>query len=171
MKKEQAVKVERQSPVSTAEPGPGDIILSGTYDIDIDWIKHPVFDAHIDGPFQLDVFMDGTTGTWWAKFNWAMLDGIIKMDPGPTYETATNFHTLGWRIRNVDTGKLTFGRNCTGKISFDEETRTLEGYLYDVPEAGRIDFQGDRVLGPRRVGDLSREWDRFVEQAYGATRY
>ncbi|KAF3042083.1 hypothetical protein E8E11_008255 [Didymella keratinophila] len=103
VKKEQAVEVERQSPASTAGPGPGDIILSGTYDIDIDWIMHPVFDAYIDGPFQLDVFMDGTTGIWWAKFNWAMLDGIIKMDPGPTYETATNFHTLGWRIRNVDT--------------------------------------------------------------------
>jgi hypothetical protein len=69
VKNEQAVKVERQSPVSTAGPGPGDIILSGTYDVGIDWIMNPVFDAHIEGPFQLDVFTDGTTGVWWAKFN------------------------------------------------------------------------------------------------------
>lgn len=171
VKKEQVVEAEPRSSFLMAGSGPGDIVLSGTYDVGKDWIMHPVFDADTDGPFQLDVFMDGATGIWWAKFHWAMLDGIMKMDPGPSYETATHFQTLGWRIRNEDTGKLTFGRNCTGKFRFDQETGTPEGYLYDVPGAGRIDFQGNRVPGPRKDGDLSREWDYFVEEAYGATRY
>lgn len=176
VKKEETVKAEPSAydghlPVPTSRHGPSDIVLSGTYDIGIDWIMYPIFDTYADGPFKLDVFMDGTTGICWAKFHWALLDGIIKMDPGPTYDTATHFHTLGWRIRNEETGKLTFGRNCTGKIRFHEATGTLEGYLYDVPGAGRIDFQGNRIPGPRRVGDLSMEWDHFVKEAYGPTRY
>jgi hypothetical protein len=157
--------------VAAAEPGQDDIIISGTYDIDIDWLLHPIFDVYIDGPFALNVFTDEMTGIWWAEFHWAMLKGIIKMDPGPSYETVEQFHTLGWRIRDEETGKITFGRNCTGKIRFGVHTESLEGYLYDVPGAGRIDFQGLRRPGPRRGGNLSREWERFVEEAYGTTRH
>lgn len=38
-------------------------------------------------------------------------------------------------------------------------------------EVGRIDYQGNIMPGPRRAGDLSTEWDCFIEQAYGASRY
>ena len=90
----------------------------------------------------------------------------MKMDPGPTYETIDNMHTLGWRIRNTETGALTFGRNCTGKVCFDGKNRTLKGLLYDVPGVGSIDFEGKRIAGPRRFGGLKRECDWYVEEAY-----
>ncbi|KAF3038165.1 hypothetical protein E8E12_007779 [Didymella heteroderae] len=176
VKKEEAVEAKSSDfgehlPVPRAEPEPGDVVISGTYDIGIDYVEYPAFTYPTDGLFEFVVLTEEATGTCWAKFQWAMLDGIIKMDPGPTYETITHFHTLGWRIRNVETGRLTFGRNCTGKMRFDASTRMLEGVLYDVPGAGRINFHGDRMSGPRRAGGLSREWNCFVEEAYGSGRY
>lgn len=172
LKKEQTAEAKMdtasgRSRVMATDLGQDDIVLSGTYEISSDYIEDFLLNPITDSPLRLVLFTEEATGFWWAKFHWAMFDGIMKMDPGPIYETITDSHTLGWRIRNEETGRLTFGRNCTGEIRFDGRRRTLEGVLHDVPGAGRIDFEGQRMPGPRRVGGLTKEWDRFVDEAYG----
>lgn len=142
-----------------------DIYLSGTYKIASDSIEDTFV---IHSPLRLTLFTEAT-GIWWASFQWACFDGVIKIDPGPTYETIEQPHSLGWRIRNTETGTLTFGRDCTGDIHFEGDNRALAGTLYGVPGIGRVDFVGKRLAGPRRTGGLKNEWDWFVGEAYGRT--
>ena len=66
----------------------------------------------------------------------------------------------------METGQLTFGRNCTGSITFLRDGKVY-GWLGEVPGAGKLDFVGDRVNGSGPLeADLKAEWDFFVEEAY-----
>ncbi|KZM21845.1 uncharacterized protein EKO05_0003132 [Ascochyta rabiei] len=141
-----------------------DIYLSGTYHITAPDVEEA---SSQDTPLRLALFTDEATGIWWASFHWSPLNGVMKIDPGPTYDTIADTHSLGWRIRNEETGGLSFGRDCTGDIRFDGQERTLMGALYGVPGVGLLEFEGRRIASPRRVGGLKQEWDWFVEEAYG----
>ncbi|KAL1608666.1 hypothetical protein SLS59_001856 [Nothophoma quercina] len=146
-----------------------DIHLSGIYKITSNSIEETFYIRPDNSRFRLILFTDEASGIWWASFQWAMFDGIIKMDPGPTYDSVTKGHAccLGWRINYADTGALKFGRGCTGEIVFDGRKRTLRGTLYNVPGVGEVHFEGQRMPGPRRVGSLERDWDGFIQEAYG----
>ncbi|KAJ4379078.1 hypothetical protein N0V86_005119 [Didymella sp. IMI 355093] len=63
MKKEPQPSVFRGlAAVAAAGPGQDDITISGTCDIDIDWLLHPIFDVYADGPFALNPFTDEVIG-------------------------------------------------------------------------------------------------------------
>jgi hypothetical protein len=134
------------------------VLLSGVYDIDCATIG----DLFGDYNLGLSLSVDPSRGIWWATFRWGAWDGIIQMNPGPIPGQSC---ALGWRLRDLQTGQLKFGRKCTGKITFFEN-QALRGVLYDVPSAGTVEYEGRRLPGPSVEDDLQHEWDAFVAQAY-----
>lgn len=149
-----------------SEDEPVDIYLSGSYQIDSP-ILYSTFPAFGPKKFYLTLITDEQRGVWWAKFEWGSWSGIIQLNPGPTFETIDETHSLGWRIKDLDTGEMRFGRKCTGEMKFNGHERTLEGRLFEVPHVGTVEFRGRRIPGPRRVRGLQDEWDAFVREAYG----
>lgn len=148
--------------------GENDVYLSGTYKISSSGMEQDFGIPNTKFPFRLTLFTDEKAGMWWATFHWAHLDGIMKIDPGPTYETINDVHALDWRVENTETGQLTFGRGCHGQIWFDGDERMLAGKLFDLPGTeGDMDFEGLRLPGPRRIGGLKERWNWFVKAAYG----
>ena len=113
---------------------------------------------------DLMLAQNATRNTWWATFRWGAWDGIMQMRPGPT--GIDHSCSLGWRLRDIETGQLKFGKNCTGDIMFFGD-QTFTGSLYGVPGVGTVDFEGTRLPGPSGQDDLQHEWDAFVSEAYG----
>lgn len=92
------------------------------------------------------------------------------MNPGPSYETLDQSCSLGWRLRDLETGELKFGRRCTGEMTFFRD-QTIRGMLCEVPRVGTVEFWGPRLVGEGvgwRDGDeFQEEWEGFINEAYG----
>lgn len=135
-------------------------LLSGTYSIDCAVASDMFQDYDLD----LTLASDSSRNIWWATFRWGAWDGIMQMKPGPA--GVGQPCSLGWRLRDLETNQLKFGKRCTGTITFFEN-QTFTGQLHDVPGAGTVDFDGARLPGPAVHDDLQHEWDAFVSEAYG----
>lgn len=171
-RKEPAVKKEPKVKKETAarskvkkeehnDPNDRTILMSGMYDI----TSATVSETWNEYDLELGLFSDHNRGVWWATFNWGAWDGIMRIQPSSEFNLFGSCE-LSWRMRDLESGQLTFGRKCTGDIEFFAD-QTLRGYLFDVPGAGAVDFEGTRVPGPAVQNDLQDEWDDFVKQAYG----
>jgi hypothetical protein len=138
------------------------ILLSGMYAI-----QCPVA-SDIFGDYDLDftLSLDPTRGIWWATFRWGAWDGIIRMNSGPSFKVRGESCPLDWRLRDLETGELRFGKKCTGHMTFFEN-QTFQGSLYNIPYAGTVAFEGRRLPGCNLKDDLQDEWDAFVSEAYG----
>ncbi|KAG9387896.1 hypothetical protein A1F94_000788 [Pyrenophora tritici-repentis] len=143
------------------DPSDRAIIMSGMYDITSDTASDTWQEYQLD----LSLSTDPNRGVWWATFRWGAWDGIMRIQPAPGFNLFGQCE-LGWRMRDLETGQLTFGKRCTGDIEFFAN-QTLRGCLYEVPGAGALQFEGTRVSGPAVQDDLQHEWDDFVKQAYG----
>lgn len=135
-------------------------LLSGRYSIDFADASNMFEDYNLD----LTLASDPSRNIWWATFRWGAWDGIMQMRPGPA--GVGQPCSLGWRLRDLETNQLKFGKRCTGTITFFEN-QTFTGQLYEVPGAGTVDFDGARLPGPAVHDDLQHEWDAFVSEAYG----
>ncbi|KAI4918480.1 hypothetical protein J4E90_002864 [Alternaria incomplexa] len=143
------------------QPSPP-LLLSGTYSISCATASS-IFN---DYNFDLTLARDPSRGIWWATFRWGAWDGIIQMNPGPgDSDSLGQPCSLGWRLRDLETGQLTFGRKCTGYMTFSGDG-SMEGCLYEVPGVGSLEFEGMRVSGGSLEDDLKGEWDGFVVEAY-----
>ncbi|KAJ4353786.1 uncharacterized protein N0V89_005516 [Didymosphaeria variabile] len=140
------------------ERGPGDtIVVSGTYELL----------ANNERAYMV-IRRDAARDIWWSTISTGALSFTIKMDPGPTPTTLYQPFTVGWRMRNNDTGELRFGSGCTGEFRFIEgASGDLTGVLRKVPGFGDVEFYGGRMAGLPQVGDLQTEWDAFRRDAYG----
>ncbi|RAR14360.1 hypothetical protein DDE83_002310 [Stemphylium lycopersici] len=138
-------------------------LLSGIYDIECQTAS----DLFQDYDLTLTLSRSPYQSIWWATFRWGAWDGLIQMNPGPTdTNTLGEPCSLGWRLRDLETGQLTFGRKCTGSITFWEDGQVY-GWLGEMPGVGKLDFMGNRVSGSGPLeADLKAEWDLFVEEAY-----
>jgi hypothetical protein len=138
------------------------LLLSGTYSISCE-TANSIFD---DYNLDLTLARDPSRGMWWAAFRWGAWDGIMQMKPGPrNFDSLGQPCSLGWRLRDLETGQLTFGRKCTGTMTFSGDG-SMEGCLYEVPGVGSLEFEGMRVSGENLEDDLKEEWDGFVAEAY-----
>ncbi|KAB2100370.1 hypothetical protein AG0111_0g11512 [Alternaria gaisen] len=138
------------------------LLLSGTYSIDCASASSVFDDYNLD----LTLACDSSRGLWWATFHWGAWDGIIQMNPGPSDSNSLGLPcSLGWRLRDLNTGKLTFGRKCTGMMTFFRDGM-VNGCLYEVPGVGDLVFEGTRMVGGNLQDDLKEEWDGFVTEAY-----
>ncbi|CAN9405547.1 unnamed protein product [Alternaria alternata] len=143
------------------QPEPS-LLLSGTYSIDCASASSVFNDYNLD----LTLARDPSRGLWWATFRWGAWDGIIQMNPGPSDSNSLGLPcSLGWRLRDLNTGKLTFGRKCTGTMTFFRDGM-VDGCLYEVPGVGDLIFEGTRMAGGNLEDDLKEEWDGFVTEAY-----
>ena len=143
------------------QPEPS-LLLSGTYSIDCASASSVFNDYNLD----LTLARDPSRGLWWATFRWGAWDGIIQMNPGPSDSNSLGLPcSLGWRLRDLNTGKLTFGRKCTGTMTFFRDGM-VDGCLYEVPGVGDLAFEGTRMTGGNLEDDLKEEWDGFVTEAY-----
>jgi hypothetical protein len=143
-------------------PPSRNVIVSGNYEI-----RCPIAeDVFREYDLDLSLAFDASHDTWWATFRWGAWDGIMKMTPGPTYIGLNQPCTLGWRLRDLETNQLRFGKRCTGVMTIFEDG-TLTGHLFEMPDVGTVNFDGRRQLGPSLEDDLQHEWDGFVSEAYG----
>ncbi|CAN9430162.1 unnamed protein product [Alternaria alternata] len=143
------------------QPEPS-LLLSVTYSIDCASASSVFNDYNLD----LTLARDPSRGLWWATFRWGAWDGIIQMNPGPSDSNSLGLPcSLGWRLRDLNTGKLTFGRKCTGTMTFFRDGM-VDGCLYEVPGVGDLIFEGTRMAGGNLEDDLKEEWDGFVTEAY-----
>jgi hypothetical protein len=138
------------------------ILLSGIYEVTCPTASELFGDYDL----ELTLVFDSTRDIWWATFRWGTWDGIIQLNLGPSYNGIGQPCTLGWRMRDLETGKLKFGKKCTGTMTFFED-QTLLGVLHEVPGAGKVEFEGTRLPGLALEGDLQYAWDAFVAEAYG----
>ena len=137
------------------------ITMSGIYDI----TSHTASTTWYDYSLDLSLSNDPNHGVWWATFRWGAWDTIMRIQPNINLNLYGPCE-LSWRMRDLETGQLTFGRKCTGDIEFFPD-QTLRGCLYDIPGTGAVEFEGARAPGPPVQDDLQHEWDDFVRQAYG----
>jgi hypothetical protein len=143
------------------QPEPS-MLLSGNYAIDCQ-VASDVFNEY---DLDLTLSLDSSRGIWWATFRWGGWDGIIQMNPGlSNSNTLGQPCSLGWRLRDLETRKLTFGRKCTGSMTFFGDG-TFHGCLFEVPGMSTVEFDGRRVKGGSPEDDLQHEWDTFVAEAY-----
>jgi hypothetical protein len=148
---------------------PQDITFSGTYTITCPAISNFFGHSGLDDSLHLSLLRDEPRGVWWASFSWFAWDCIIQMNPGPSYQTLGQPCTLGWRLRDHETGRMHFGRGKTGTVVFHAD-QMIDGTLVNVPFLGAVEFWGRRIPGPRFVGRTGNgfqfEWDGFVNAAY-----
>ncbi|KAG9196226.1 hypothetical protein G6011_01347 [Alternaria panax] len=143
-------------------PPPPPLLLSGTYSISCKIASSTFNDYNLD----LSLACDSSRGSWWATFRWGAWDGIIQMNPGPSDPDSLGLPcSLGWRLRDMETGQVKFGRKCTGNMTFFKDG-ILEGCLYEVPGVGDLGFDGRRMAGDSLEDDMKEEWDGFVTEAY-----
>ncbi|KAH6866610.1 hypothetical protein BKA58DRAFT_364135 [Alternaria rosae] len=143
------------------QPSPS-LSLSGTYSISCETASSTFNDYDLN----LTLARDPSRGMWWATFRWGAWDGIIQVNPGPgDSDSLGQPCSLNWRLRDLETGRLTFGRKCTGYMTFSGD-ESVEGCLYEVPGVGSLVFEGMRVSGGSLEDDLKGEWDGFVAEAY-----
>ena len=158
-RKEPAVKKEpkvKKEPVARPkvkkeehdDPNDRIILMSGMYDI----TSATVSETWSDYNLELGLFSDPNRGVWWATLRWGTWDGIMRILPSSDFNLFGSCE-LSWRMRDLESGQLAFGRNCTGDIEFFSN-QTLRGYLFNVPEAGAVDFEGTRMPGPSVQNDL-----------------
>ncbi|KAL1608194.1 hypothetical protein SLS60_003133 [Paraconiothyrium brasiliense] len=149
-----------RAPTSTwlIERGPnGTIVVSGTYELSVD-----------NERAYMVIRRDAARDIWWSTINAGALSFTIKMDPGPTPTALYQPFSVGWRMRNDDTGELKFGSGCTGEFRFIEgASGDMTGVLRNVPGLGDLEFYGGRMAGSPQTGDLQTEWDAFRRDAYG----
>lgn len=157
--------MKQESIAHRATPEPEPILLSGTYSIScpVATDMFPDIDPH---NLTLTLLRDDDRNVWWATFCWGAWDGIMQMSPGLSYHTLGQACSLGWRLRDLDTGELKFGRKCTGEMTVYND-QTLSGCLFQVPHVGTVEFWGDRMTSGSMEDGLQDEWDRFVYEAYG----
>lgn len=140
---------------------PGPILLSGIYNVSCPLASALFEDYHL----TLSLALDSSRGTWWATFRWGPRDFILQMSPGPSTHALGRPCSFNWRLRNLDTGKLTFERKCKGEMTFFED-QSFRACLYEVPGEGPVEFDGRRMPGPNVEDDLQDEWDGIVKEAY-----
>ncbi|CAO2649523.1 Nn.00g069080.m01.CDS01 [Neocucurbitaria sp. VM-36] len=143
---------------------PRPVLLSGTYHTHISCA--PLLPDNNDNPIStLTLYRDSSqrSSTWWATLSSGPYNFLIRMNPGPSISTPC---LLNWRLRNVEDNALTFGRKCTGEMTFFGD-QTFRGVLDQVPGVGAVEIEGERVGGPGVEGGLQEEWDGFVREAYG----
>jgi hypothetical protein len=147
---------------------PLNLTLTGTYRVTCPSMSD-MFAQHGPRNLHLTLLQDEDRGVWWASFSWWSWDCIIQMNPGPSYETLGQPCTLGWRLRDHDTGRMHFGRGKTGNITFNRD-QTMDGVLVNMPFLGTLEFWGRRIPGPKYVERSGHafqlEWDTFVNAAY-----
>ncbi|KAI8940855.1 hypothetical protein NX059_002116 [Plenodomus lindquistii] len=139
------------------------LLLTGNYSISCPIAESLLMAENLDLSLALDTFRH----IWWATFRWGTWDAIVQMNPGPTSTSMFGqSHTLGWRLRDLHTGALEFGRRCTGDIVFLRDG-SFRARLIGWPEVGVVEFEGRREEGPVLEDDLRGEWEEFVKEAYG----
>jgi hypothetical protein len=150
-------------------PGSQSIILSGRYEVNCS-VASDMFE---DYDHDLTLAISPSRDVWWATFRWGAWDGIIQMRPGPTYHELGQPCSLGWRLRNLETGQLKFGKRCTGVMTFNND-QTFTGALYEVPGAGTVEFEGTRMVGESLEDDLQDDvrcrgiWTLKTSDKFGA---
>jgi len=135
------------------------VLLSGTYEVNCATAS----DIFGDYNLELTLAANPARNTWWATFRWGAWDVIIQMSPGPDVGSQC---TLGWRLRDLETGQLTFGKRCTGAMTFFDD-QSFTGALFGVPGVGTVEFDGSRLPGESLEDDLRHEWDAVAAEAYG----
>ena len=103
----------------------------------------------------------------WGGFQLGYMSGVLLMQDQYTGPATTV--TFGWRARNAETGRLSFGRGCYGEVVFCGYS-SVQGAFYNLfPET--VQFQGDRRPGPlwcgRPAWKFEEEWEGYVKEAYG----
>ncbi|KAH7087847.1 hypothetical protein FB567DRAFT_569751 [Paraphoma chrysanthemicola] len=138
-------------------------LLSGTYTISCP-LATALFST--SSSFSLTLAKDPSRSVWWASTSMGSWDFLIQLNPGPTHTVLGEPCTLGWRMRDMDTGELKFGKGCMGEMVFGGNGK-MSACLWDVPGVGEVELEGWREDGDAVEGDWREEWDGFVREAYG----
>ncbi|KAJ4320363.1 hypothetical protein N0V94_003437 [Neodidymelliopsis sp. IMI 364377] len=157
----QSIQQHTSSPIKP-DPYLHSILLSGTYTITCPTATSLFHTPSLD----LSLAKDPRHNIWWATFRWGDWDGIMQLNLGPQgIEDLGRLFTFGWRLRDLQSGRLDFGSGCMGDVTFYRGE--IEGRLFNVPGEGMVEFHGVRMEGEPVEDDLEHEWDAFVDEAYG----
>ncbi|KAH7074878.1 hypothetical protein BKA63DRAFT_553769 [Paraphoma chrysanthemicola] len=163
IKQEQYIKPDPYANIPSSPHTQQHALLSGTYTISCP-LATALFST--SSSFYLILAKDPSRSVWWASTSMGAWDFLMQLNPGPTYTALREPCTLGWRMRDLDTGELKFGKGCTGEMVFSGGGR-MSACLWEVPGVGEVDFEGWREDGDAVEGDWREEWDGFVREAYG----
>lgn len=86
--------------------------LSGIYEVNC-----PVVSDMFDDYNLVLTLAVSSRNIWWAKFCWGPWDSIIQINPGPSYTGTGQPCSLGWRLRDLETDQLKFGKKCMGEMA------------------------------------------------------
>lgn len=150
--------------INSSSQSPPTLLLSGRYNVRVTYANP----GYSDLPFTITLFRDPShSSIWWGTISWGPLSGLIKMDPGPSdFDASGTTCSLGWRLRDAQDNSLTFGRKCTGEMTFFGD-QTFSGVLWQMPHMGTVEIEGTRMPGGGLAGGFQDEWDDFAREAYG----
>lgn len=122
---------------------------------------------HEAGNLRFFLCVDNEARKLWGGFQLAQKSGVLCLTGDYTSTNAPL--SFGWRARDSEQGKLSFGRGCFGEITFFDNGRFRATISHLFPEL--IELEGERRPGPLWCGksawQFEREWDGFVAEAYG----
>ncbi|KAF2865022.1 hypothetical protein BDV95DRAFT_264280 [Massariosphaeria phaeospora] len=155
-------------PYAADSPPPAGILLSGTYSITCAQAVQ-AFSLPRHTRLTLTLVLNPSTSIWWARYTWGAWDMILQLNPGPSGTPLGQPCTLGWRLRDLDTGELRFGKRCTGTATFyrDQSVEVALAGMPGMSAGAKLEFGGRRMAGGNEEGDMQGEWEEFVREAYG----
>ncbi|KAK8255318.1 hypothetical protein HDK77DRAFT_29329 [Phyllosticta capitalensis] len=140
--------------------------ITGIYDIQCTIEED--FPAHCENGCRLMLCREQGTGRVWGSFSWGPFFGVIQLNPGPPHFSQDSL-SLGWRAKNLDNGRLEFGRGKTGVMVFRNKSE-ISGQLFDL-FGNFVEFFGRRRDGPANCGfspaQFAAEWEQYPAIAYG----
>ncbi|KAM0724298.1 hypothetical protein Q7P37_000180 [Cladosporium fusiforme] len=136
--------------------------ITGVYNISCPQLSSQTATSHL-----LRLSVDNESGKIWGSFSLVTTSGVLLIADSNADPDVS--HSFGWRARDADSGRLSFGRGCFGEIVFFGE-RQVRGTFFNLFPAP-VDFEGERRAGLLWCGSstaqLEGEWDGYVKEAYG----
>jgi hypothetical protein len=154
-------------PESDAVDGPESRLITGVYKVSSRQLEEQY--PHDASKLRFFLCVDNEAGKLWGGFELASKSGVLCIKDD--YTGTNGPLSFGWRARDSNQGRLSFGKGCFGKIQFfdDRSFKATVSNMFSGREP--VELEGVRRPGPIWCGksawQFEREWDGFVAEAYG----
>jgi hypothetical protein len=154
-------------PESDAADGAEPRFITGVYNVSSRQLEEQY--PHEASNLRFFLCVDNEAGKIWGGFELASKSGVLCIKDD--YTGTNGPLSFGWRARDLNQGRLSFGKGCFGNIQFfdDRSFKATVSNMFSGREP--VELEGVRRPGPLWCGksawQFEREWDGFVAEAYG----
>lgn len=142
--------------------------LNGTYNLYLR-SHSPANVPDVSGPPRIALHHDVPNDKLWGAFTIGAKMGVLRIDDfGPLDLGANPVVHFGWRVRDMITGQMRFGRGCDGMMEVGMHGLS-KGTFYRLFDGLDVDFGVSDFVRDTRMEwpEWMDQWESFVKEAYG----